>query len=379
MIEIHGHIEPGFDAVGEALARSFAEHGEVGASLAIVVDGRPKVDIWAGHMDRDRRRPWQRDTIANMYSTTKGIVAIAAAMLVDRGQLDIDAPVVTYWPEFGESGKDTIPVRWLLTHQAGLPVIDEELPPGGALDWPTVIRALERQVPVWTPGTAMGYHGVTYGWLVGEVIRRITGKSAGTFVRDEIAGPLGVDLFLGTPASEDPRIADLLAAPQTGAAGVLDPASLIARALNSIAPRFAADVNSRAWRAAEIPAANGHGNARAIARLYGAIARGGEIDGVRLLGKPAIDRFATEAISGVDEVIGISVRRGLGFILSSRGGRYHWGPNPRTFGHSGAGGSLGFADPDAGLGFGYVMNQMASGLSADPRWPGLIAAVYDCL
>jgi CubicO group peptidase (beta-lactamase class C family) len=376
---INGSVTPGFERVSEALGRSFREHGEVGAALAVVVDGRPVVDIWAGWLDKARTRPWQRDSIVNLYSTTKGVAAVAAAMLVDRGKLDVDAPVTAYWPEFGQAGKAGIPVRWLLSHEAGLPAIDEPLPPGGALDWETAIHALERQAPSWPPGTAMGYHAVTYGWLVGEVIRRITGKSPGTFVREEIAGPLGIDLFIGTPASEDYRIADMLPPEGRAPLGVMDPNSLAAKALGVAAPPAGADVNSREWRAAELPAANGHGNARALARLYGAVARGGEIDGVRLLGAAAIEQFATEVVSGPDKVIGIEARRGLGFILSSPGGRYHWGPNPRAFGHSGAGGSLGFADPDARIGFGYAMNQMASGLSADPRWHGLIDSVYACL
>jgi CubicO group peptidase (beta-lactamase class C family) len=298
-------------------------------------------------------------------------------MLVDRGLLEVDAPVVKYWPEFGQAGKERIPVRWLLSHEAGLAAIEEHLPPGGALDWETVIHALERQAPLWEPGTAMGYHAITYGWLVGEVIRRITGKTPGTFVREEISTPLGIDMFIGLPASEDARTADMLtAAPGQAPLPAADPNSLAAKAMATASPPQGANVNSREWRAAELPAANGTGNARALARLYGAMARGGEIDGVRLLNKPAIDLFATEVVGGADKVLGIDARRGLGFILSSPGGRYHWGPNPRTFGHSGAGGSLGFADPDAKIGFGYAMNQMASGLSADPRWAGLIESVY---
>jgi CubicO group peptidase (beta-lactamase class C family) len=376
---IHGEVRPGFEPVREAFAASFRDHGDVGASLAVVVDGHCTVDVWGGWADGGRTRPWTADTIVNVFSTTKGIAALAAAMLVDRGQLDVDAPVTRYWPEFGQAGKAGIPVRWLLSHQAGLPVVDAPIPPGGALDWETMIRLIERQEPSWPPGTDMGYHAVTYGWLVGEVIRRITGRSPGAFVRDEISGPLAVDFFIGTPASEDRRIADILTPGGGPALGAPDPASLAARALSLGGPPSGAEVNSRAWRAAELPAANGHGNARALARIYGALARGGEIDSCRLLGQAAIERFTEEQVSGPDRVIGIEARRGLGFILSSPGGRYHWGPNPRSFGHSGAGGSLGFADPDARLGFGYAMNQMQSGLSADPRWAPLIDAVYACL
>lgn len=379
-VEVEGSIAPGFERVGDALAKSFREHGEVGASVSVVVDGETKVDIWAGHADKERTRPWAQDTIVNLYSTTKGVAAAEAAILVDRGLLDVEAPVVRYWPEFGEAGKQDIPVKWLLSHQAGLPAIDEPLPPGGALHWPTVIGALERQKPEWIPGSEMGYHAITYGWLIGEVIRRISGMSPGAFLQKEISRPLGIDLFIGTSAAEDVRTAEMI--PPQGAPALPtgpDPTSLPARALGIANPPAGANVNSREWRAAELPAANGHGNARALARLYGAMARGGDIGGVKLMGPGTIERFAREEAACIDKVIGFEVRRGLGFILNSPGGRYHWGPNAGTFGHSGAGGSLGFADPRAKLGFGYAMNQMTSGLSADPRWANLIDAAYACL
>jgi len=378
--DVQGTVAPGFEGVRDAFAANFSERGDVGASLAVTRDGALVVDLWGGWADAERTRPWTRETLVNVYSTTKGITALAAAMLADRGQLDTDALVTGYWPEFGAAGKERIPVRWLLSHQAGLPAVDGEVPPGGALDWMTMIHLLEQQAPAWEPGTKMGYHAVTYGWLVGEVIRRITGKTPGTFVRDEIAGPLGAGFFIGLPESEDARTADII--PQADTGGPLpafDPNSLAAKALTLGSGQSGAGVNTRAWRAAELPAANGHANAAALARIYGCLARGGELDGVRLLGKPAIERFATEVVSGHDEVIGVDARRGLGFILSQTGGRYHWGPNQRSFGHSGAGGSLGFADPDARIGFGYTMNQMASGLSADPRWAPMIEAVYGSL
>jgi CubicO group peptidase (beta-lactamase class C family) len=377
---IHGETEPGFAPVREAFQSLFRDQGEVGSALCLVLDGRTVVDIWGGSADAARTRPWQRDTIVNVYSTTKGITAVAAAMLVDRGLLDVEAPVANYWPEFAAAGKERIPVKWLLSHEAGLPAVDASIPPGGALDWGTMIALLAAQKPAWEPGKAMGYHAITYGWLVGEVIRRVTGKTPGQFVRDEIAKPLGADFFIGLPEEEDARTADIIPpAGQPALGGGRAPDSLAARALGIASPPAGAPVNSRAWRAAELPAANGHSDARALARIYGALARGGEIDGVRLLGQPAIDRFAAEAVSGRDCVLDMDVRRTLGFILSTPGGRYHWGPNPRTFGHSGAGGSLGFADPGTRLGFGYVMNQMSAGLSADPRWAPMIDAVYRCL
>ncbi len=375
-VELQGRCEPRFEAVRDAFAANWSEHGEVGASLCVIVGGQSVVDLWGGHADAERTRVWERDTIANVYSSTKGIAAVAAAMLVDRGQLDVERPVVDYWPEFGQAGKAEIRVRQLLTHEAGLAGVDEELPDGGVLDWDRMIGALERQAPMWTPGEGMGYHAITYGWLVGEVIRRIDGRTCGEFVRDEIAGRLGVDFFIGLPESEDSRTADLIAAPGAGPIGVAPQDNLAARALGLAAPRLAGTVNSREWRGAELPAANGHGNGRSVATIYSALAQGGG----GLLSQDAIEACGpTEYAAREDMVLGFLVRRSLGFILSTAGGRYEWGPNARTFGHSGAGGSLGFADPDAEIGFGYVMNQMSAGLGADPRWKPMIDAVYASL
>jgi len=375
-VELQGTCEPRIGAVRDAFEANWTDHGEVGASLCVIVGGETVVDLWGGHADAERSRVWERDTIANVYSSTKGIAAAAAAMLVDRGELDVERPVADYWPEFGQAGKSEIRVRHLLTHEAGLAGVDEELPDGAVLDWDRMVGALERQVPMWTPGEGMGYHAITYGWLVGEVIRRIDGRTCGEFVRDEIAGPLGVDLFIGLPESEDSRTADLLPAPGAGPIGVGTLDNLAARALGLAAPRLAGTVNSREWRAAELPAANGHGNGRSLATIYSSLAQGGG----GLLSSDSIEACgATEHAAREDMVLGFLVRRSLGFILSTAGGRYEWGPNPRTFGHSGAGGSLGFADPDAEIGFGYVMNQMSAGLGADPRWKPMIDAVYASL
>ena len=372
-IDLQGSCDPRFGAVRDAFAANWSAHDEVGASLCVIVGGETVVDLWGGYADAERSRSWERDTIANVYSSTKGIAAVAAAMLVDRGQLDVERPVIDYWPEFGQAGKSEIKVKHLLTHEAGLAGVDEELPDGAVLDWERMIGALERQVPMWTPGEGMGYHAITYGWLVGEIIRRIDGRTCGEFVRDEIAGPLGVDFFIGLPESEDARTADLIAAPGTGPIGGGPQDTLAGRALGLAAPRLAGTVNSREWRAAELPAANGHGNGRAMATIYSALAQGGG----GLLSQEAVEACgATEYVAREDLVLGFLVRRSLGFILSTAGGRYEWGPNPRTFGHSGAGGSLGFADPDAQIGFGYVMNQMSAGLGADPRWKPMIDAVY---
>jgi CubicO group peptidase (beta-lactamase class C family) len=401
--ELHGRVEPGFEPVQEAFIRNFRDHGEVGASCAVTLDGRPVVDLWAGWADRGRTRPWNEDTLVNVYSTTKGMTALAAHILADRGQLDFEAPVVEYWPEFGQAGKAEMPVRYLLTHQAGLPVIDEELPENASLDWHRMVAALERQAPVWKPGEKQGYHAVTFGWLVGEVVRRVSGAATfGDFLKDALCRPLGLDLYVGTPASEHHRVADLVrdvavpAAVQAEAEGSPDapeaaamrermrlmfaPDSLTARCLSLASPPFAPSNNDPRWRQAQVPAANGHTNARALARLYGALARGGEVDGTRLLSAQSVKLAAAEQVKGPDACLIMDTRRSLGFMLplAEQGDRR----GPASFGHAGAGGSLGYADPERGIGFGYTMNKMwnmVSLASPDPRAQSLVAAVHSSL
>ncbi len=387
---IAGDCDPRFRRVREAFAKNFAESGEIGASVALALDGELVVDLWAGHADRAKATPWERDTIVRVYSTTKGLVALAAHMLADRGLLDLEAPVAAVWPEFAQAGKETLPVRYLLTHEAGLPVIDEELPAGADLDWARMVGALERQAPVWMPGTEQGYHTRTFGWLVGEVIRRVNGKSVGAFVREEIAEPLGVDFLIGFGPEEDGRVADLLPARlQAGAVGsttssplaeaTSDPASLTARSFN-LTPRQRGDgPNSRSSRASEQPSGNGHGNARALATVYGALAAGGGWRGHRLLSEDAVRRAGAQQTLGQDLILCSPVRRSLGFMMPVPESGDARGPN--AFGHPGMGGSLGFADPAAGLGFGYAMNQMwASTMDGgDPRAERLVRAAYASL
>jgi CubicO group peptidase (beta-lactamase class C family) len=384
--EIHGYCEKGFEAVRDTLAASFARGEELGASVAVDVGGRTVVDLWAGFADPEKARPWQRDTIANVYSTTKGVVAILAHRLVEQGRLDLDRPVASYWPEFAQAGKGKIPVRQLLSHRCGLPAVRHILPDNAPYEWDTMTAALAAETPWWEPGAAHGYEAVTYGWLVGEVIRRITGKSVGTVLREELAEPLGLDFAIGLPASEDARCADLsapLPIPIDGEPNLLelimsDPGSVTALAfLNPPSLMLPGTVNSRAWRGAEIPGANGHGTARALARLYGAIANGGDADGVHVLGPEAASRAAVEQSRGPDRVLQLSTRFGLGFMLSQPGNAF--GPNDGAFGHPGAGGSIAFADPKARVGFSYVMNRMGPYILIDPRATALIDATYACL
>ena len=343
------------------------------------------VDLWAGTADQAGTRPWERDTIVNVYSTTKGMTALCAHRLVDRGLLDLDASVAKYWPEFAQGGKEELPVRYLLSHRAGLPALTDPLPKGSLYQWDTMTAALAAQEPWWEPGAKHGYHAMTFGWLVGEVVRRISGKTLGTFFREEIAEPLGLDFHIGLSPEHDARTAELIPPPplqpgeSTDLAQILsDPRSMSFKAF-VISPEDGEPdrVNSREWRAAEIPAANGHGNARALARVYGALARGGELEGVSVLSPAAIDGAIVEQASGTDAVVGRPNRIALGFWLTTPD--IALGRSARSFGHSGMGGSLGFADPEAKIGFGYTMNQMQLRIGTeliDRRVAPLIEAVF---
>ncbi len=384
--EIHGQCDERFSALREAFADNFASGTEVGAAVTVTVDGRPVVDLWGGHMDRARTRPWLRDTIVTVYSTTKGMTALCAHRLVEQGLLDLDAPVARYWPEFAQAGKQDVPVHMLLSHRVGLPGVSDPLPADAIYEWETMTAALAAQEPLWEPGTGQSYHALTFGWLVGEVVRRVSGKSLGTFFRDEVAEPLGLDFHIGTGPEHDHRIAEMIAAalptdPDEQARQreelrrLMDPK--VAEASGNIPMRPNAH-NSEQWKRAEIPAANGHGDARSLARVYGALARGGELDGVHVLGREQIARATVEQrASGPSAAEPPLLRFGLGFMLSGPEGLM--GPNTRSFGHMGWGGSVGFADPDANIGFGYVMNQMQGGVTLGTTGARLISAVYASL
>ena len=369
---VHGLCEPAFGALRDALAEIIESGAEVGAALAVHVDEQPVVDLWVGHRDVARTLPWKADTLVNLYSIGKAVTAICALRLVDSGVLDLDAPVARYWPEFAQAGKARLPVRYLLTHEAGLPAIGRDLPPGAMLAWEVMAQALAAQAPWWEPGRAHGYHVNTQGFLIGEVVRRITGKSLGTYLRDEIAGPAGIEFVIGFGAELDGRCADILPplpspdahAQRTGLAA--DLASLTGlprmRVLAYANPPDLSGqgvVNTRRWRAAEVPSTNGHGTARAVARLYSALASDGEVGGVHILSRDIVQMASTEQVYADDVVLQRPTRFGLGFQLTMP--ERPLGPNPRTFGHFGAGGSLGFADPDARIAFGYAMNQGRAG------------------
>jgi CubicO group peptidase (beta-lactamase class C family) len=387
--EIGGSVEPGFEGVADAFRANFDQHGEVGAAASVYVDGRKVVDLWGGVADVETGTPYTSDSLQLVFSTTKGATAACANLLAQRGELDVDAPVAEYWPEFKAAGKADIPVRWLLCHKAGLPYVDATLTLEEALAWEPMIRALEAQAPVWEPGTAHGYHATTYGWLVGEVVKRISGKSLGTFFHDEFAAPLGLDFWIGLPDEQQARVAPLV---QWADPADLDPAmaellaqfmgpdTMLGKALGAPSFVFAhaeGGFNNPAIRAAEIPAANGVTNARSLARFYAGLI--GTVEGgpaEPLLTAEQVARATELQTSGPDKCIYMETTFGLGFFLASLFAPYG---GPRSFGHTGAGGSVGFADPENGIGFGYVMNKMMQGLNGDPRSSGLIRAVYDAI
>jgi CubicO group peptidase (beta-lactamase class C family) len=369
-----GRCDPGFGAVRDAFATNFARHGEVGAACAVVVDGRTVVDLWGGHL-WPHGRPWAEDTMVETRSTVKGVTALLLHLLVDRGAVELDAPVRRWWPDLRA---DPL-VHHALSHSAGVPVVDARLPDNAILDWDVIRDAITVQPPEWAPGERHGYHGLTFGWLVGEVVRRVTGTTVGDFLQQEVSGPLGIDYFIGTPAYEHGRVAPLLAPPPgeraTSFMSTLDPSSLAARMYAPVLPPIAPNPNSAEFRSAEIPVTNGIGTARALAVIYGELARGGG----RLVRAGTVDAARAEQFDGTDAVLGIEVRRSLGYELTPHGASD--GRPAHAFGHPGAGGSIAFADIEAGLGFAYVMNQIWGGgvERRDPRAASLIRATYDSL
>lgn len=371
---VQGHCDPRFEAVRDAFQESFDTGYEVGAAVAVTLDGESVVDLWGGYADSEKKRPWQEDTIVNLYSTTKGLTAMCALRLMEEGKLDIDAPVAEYWPEFAQNGKEKIPVRFLLSHRAGLSGVSKKLPSDIYYHWDQMVEALAEQKPWWEPGTEVGYHAITFGFLVGEVVRRISGQSPGTYFRTHFAEPLKLDLHIGVADKDFPRCAEMIAAPVVPPPPDLDesvkeiyksftdPTTVTGAAFTPpLLPKY---VNTPEYRRAEIPAGNGHGTARSLARLYGALACGGELDGVHVLNPATIEDARQEESFGTDQVlILVKSRFGLGFMLGHE--MVPLGPNSGAFGHDGAGGSLSFADPEAKVGYGFVMNQMHEGLMAE--------------
>ncbi|WP_181138488.1 serine hydrolase domain-containing protein [Streptomyces sp. Ru73] len=404
MVDVHGTVEAGYEPVRDAFAANFARRGERGAAVAAYRHGRKVVDLWAGVRDADsvtddgspadagaaRPAPWEEGTAQIVRSATKGVAAVVPLLLHQRGQLDLDAPVGTYWPEYKAAGKERTLVRHLLSHRAGVPVLDTPLTPAEAVDGVSGPAAVAAQAPAWEPGTDHGYHAQTYSWLLSELVLRVTGRTIGTFVAEEIAGPLGLDLWIGLPAEEAAggragRLAEITPPPAPEGAGLRvrpkkavadaydDPDSLTRRAFAAITPH--ADENDPAFRAAELPGSNGIATARSLARLYAALI--GPVDGHPRLFAPATLTLArTEESAGPDRTLIAASRFGLGYMLH--------GPTapllaPGSFGHPGRGGALAFADPESGVSFGYVTNGMQKNVTADPRAQALVRALRSAL
>lgn len=383
MAEVSGFCAPGWEGVRDAFAANFDRGDDVGAGFAVHHDGRQVVDLWGG--------TYVPDTLQLVFSTTKGWTAALANLLIQRGQLDPDAPVAEYWPEFAAHGKESIPVRWLLCHKAGLPFPTEPTTYEEILGWDDVVAKLAASTPSWEPGTAHGYHAVTYGFLVGEVMRRITGRSVGALLAEEFSGPLGLDAYIGLPDDRQARVEPLIGGLVPAADADADPAlkamleqfmgpdSMLGKALTCNGGLAEADVfNQPELRAAELPAANGVCDARSLSRLYAALVGPVEADerfpaGAQVLEPGTIAAASTCLTEGNDLVLFFETTFGLGFMTSSPFAPYG---GARSFGHAGAGGSVGFADPEHGIACGYVMSKMQQNLSADPRTQGLISATY---
>lgn len=352
MTPIGGFSDPAFAAVREAFERNFVEHGEVGAAVCVMVDGRSVVDLWGGWVDDERSRQWGPDTLVDVFSIGKGVAATVLLRV-----LDPDTRVADVWPEFAAAGKEAVTVRQVLSHQAGLPAVREPLPDAAIYDQATMAAALAAQEPWWEPGTAHGYHVNTFGFLVAELVRRVDGRTLGAVLRDDIAGPLGADVHIGLRATEHPRVATFLwpSGADPGAAYAHD-AMLQKTYANPRGISGAGVVNTPEWRSAEMPSTNGHGSARGVARFYAPLAAGGGA----VLPADVLAAAVEEQVHGPDRVLGRVSRFGLGFQLPQA--ERPIGPHAGAFGHFGAGGSLGFADPESRLSFGYVMNTMG------PRW-----------
>lgn len=366
-----------FEAVRAAFENNWVEHDEVGASVAITVNGEMVVDLWGGTATYDHgEAAWERDTIVNVWSTTKTMAALCCLMLIDRGELDPHAPIATYWPEFAANGKEAVTTAHVLSHAAGLSGWDEPLEMADLLDHEKVTGLHAAQTPWWEPGSASGYHAISQGYLLGEVVKRITGRSLGTFFADEVAGPLGADFHIGTSAEHDSRVAHVIPPPSALVGGDgMDESSVAFRTLSN--PMLTADYSSRHdWRRAEIPAAGGHGNARSVATIHTPTACGGSANGIKLLSAAGVARIFDEQVAGMDLVLGTELKLGLGYGLPIPMLPF---PNQRTAFWGGWGGSLAIIDTEARMSFSYVMNKMGEGTVGDMRGMGLLIAAYQSM
>lgn len=389
-VTVHGHCDPRFQGVLDAFVENFTRHGELGASVAVEVEGEPVVDLWGGWADDARQRPWGEDTITVVFSNTKPATALCAHLLVQAGELDLERPLRHYWPAFGDSARRETTARMLLDHRAGLPALREKLPRNAAFDWDLMVERLEREPPFWAPGIRVGYHGLTFGWLVGELVRRLSGQSLGAFFRERVAAPLDLDFWIGLPEAQESRVAEIVppelaAAPRNRfeAAVAGEPDSIAALYYRNTGGWRPAGFNSRAGHAAELGAAGGISNARSLARLFGTLAMDGRRGGLELIRPEVLARATAESsVTDEDVCLRVPTRFAAGFMRSMDNraqGLDSAVLGEDAFGHVGAGGSLAFATPRHRLGFGYVMNRMGPGVLLNPRGEGLVRAVYGAL
>lgn len=418
MARVDGFVEPAFKPVRDIFEENFAKRGEVGAALCVYQKGRPVVDLFGGIAEQKSDRPWTEDTLCRIDSTTKAVTAICALMLVEQGKLDLDSPIADYWPEFAAEGKGSIPVRLALTHQLGLPFVNHWIDLDSMQAWKPFITALENQRPYWKPGSAHGYHAYTFGWIVGELIRRVSGRTVGQFVQEHLSGPLGLDLWIGLPESEFDRVAPVIVIPWGGAdvdltateypldaelwneghrriAGMAEDPEILEIFMNpekrtpdlfsrplTLIQRIGLgevgfdELNTKRALSLEIPAANGVSNAHSHAKLYAALL--GEIDTVRLLSPETVREAARPHAIGPDLVIPGTVAWGLGFMVSGAGRYMFMGDGEHNLGHGGANGTRVFADPDRDLAVAYTRNAMVMG-PEDPRSDPLVQTIYDCV
>jgi CubicO group peptidase (beta-lactamase class C family) len=389
---VQGTCDPKYQEVRQEFERNFQDRGEVGASVCVTVQGQTVVDLWGGQANAETNTPWTEDTVSIVFSSTKGATALCAHMLASRGQLDLDAPVAKYWPEFAQSGKENIPVKMLLSHQAGLPGVRKTLPDGAYADWDLIVNALAKEEPFWEPGTRNGYHALTFGWLVGEVVRRVSGKSLGTFFKDEVAGPLGLDFWIGLPEDKESRVAPMISAEPNPEnpffREIATPGSIQSIVLLNMGGYMGAEpqFDTRAAHAAEIGGAGAVTNGRGLAGMYEPLALGGKKGSVELVNSATLDRMGRVASStGRDAVLVMPTRFALGYMKTMDNRNEPAGlqdsvlTSEAAFGHVGAGGSFGFADPPAAVSFGYTMNRMGPGASLNDRGQSLVDGVYRAL
>lgn len=381
MADVQGACDDRFTGLREVFASQIASGEDLGASLALTIDGEALVDLWGGWSDQDQTVPWERDTIVNVWSTTKTMTNLCALVLADRGQLDVYEKVATYWPEFEANGKQDIEVRHLLAHTSGVSAWAQPVVMDDIFDREASTAKLAAQEPWWEPGTASGYHALNQGHLVGEVVRRVDGRTLGRFFADEVAGPLGADFHIGLDPSEFGRVSDVIPPPPIADAFDLETIDLDSPAVKTLTgPLVDASVaNSAAWRQAEIGAANGHSNARAVARIQAVVANGGELDGVRLLSPETIGLIFDEQAHGVDLVLGLPLRFGIGYGLPEAETLPYLPGDPGICFWGGYGGSMIIVDTERKMTLAYMMNRMNAGIIGSPRSAALIEATYEAL